>query len=205
MQSLSKITKTIVTRIIFIAIFLLLGLIIANQYVLYSRIGFANTTDDPEGTVLRISGLYSDNEKLQDQTIERQTQLDELNNASTSSSDLQQLLDRDKQKYQIITGEGIIEGNGVIIHIDHRMVLTQMIDFVNALKNSGAEALSINEKRIVGDTPLNEFDGKGSFLIKVVGDKETIYSSLTRPGGIFELIINGTAERSDNIVLPKVE
>lgn len=205
MQNLSKITKTILTRIIFIAIFLLLGLIVANQYVLYSRIGFANLSDDPEGTALRISGLYSDNEKLREQINERQTQLDELNNASTSSSDLQQLLQRDQQKYQIITGEGIVEGSGVIIQIDHRMVLTQIIDFVNALKNSGAEAISINEKRITVNTPLNEFDGKNSFLIKVVGDKETIYSSLTRPGGIFELIINGTAERSDNIVLPKVE
>ena len=205
MPNLSKVTKTIITRIIFIAIFLLLGLIIANQYVLYSRIGFADTTDDPEGTVLRISGLYADNEKLRDQIDERQVQLDELNNASTSSADLQQLLERDKQKYQIITGEGIVEGSGVIIRIDHRMVLTQIIDFVNALKNSGAEAISINEKRITVNTPLNEFDGNSSFLIKAIGDKETIHSSLTRPGGIFELIINGTAERSDNIVLPKVE
>jgi len=205
MQNLSKITKTIITRLIFIAIFLLLGLIVANQYVLYSRIGFANLGDDPEGTALRISGLYSDNEKLRSQIDERQTQLNELQNASISSNDLQRLLQKDRQKYRIITGEGVVEGSGVIINVDHRMVLTQIIDFVNALKNSGAEAISINEKRIVVDTPLNEFDGKNVFLIKVIGDKETLYSSLTRPGGIFELIINGTAERSDNIVLPKVE
>jgi len=205
MPNLSKITKTILTRVIFITIFLILGLVIANQYVLYSRIGFANNPDDPEGLTLRISQLYSDNSKLKNQFDERQMQLTELQNASTNSSELQQLLERDQQKYKIIIGDGIVEGSGVIITVNHTMVLTQIIDFVNALKNTGAEAISINEKRIINNTSLNEFDGQNSFLIKVLGDKEVLYSSLTRPGGIFELIMNGTAEKSDNIVLPKIE
>jgi uncharacterized protein YlxW (UPF0749 family) len=204
MPNLSKISKTIITRFIFVAIFLLLGLVIANQYVLYSRIDFANTQDDPEGTALRLSRLYSDNEKLREQVNERQAQLSELQDASTSANDLRQLLERDEQKYKVMIGDGIVEGGGVIISINHTMVLTQVIDFVNALKNSGAESISINEKRIVSGTPLNEFDGKNVFHIKVIGDKEVLYSSITRPGGIFELIINGTAERSDNLVLPKV-
>mgnify|MGYP001121682455 CR=1 FL=1 len=177
---------------------------IANQYVLYSRIGFANTQDDPEGTALRISRLYSDNEKLRKQVNERQSQLSDLQDASTSSGDLQQLLEADQRKYKVMIGDGVVEGSGVIVNIQHTMVLTQLIDFVNALKNSGADSISINEKRITVDTALNEFDGKNAFYIKVIGDKEVLYSSLTRPGGVFELIMNGTAERSDNLVLPKV-
>jgi len=204
MLNLSKIAKTIITRVLFIVIFVLLGLVVANQYVLYSRIGFADTADDLGGMALRVARLYSDNEKLKNQIEERQKQLNELQSASTGSNELRQLLERDQQKYKILNGEGVVEGSGVIISIKHTMVLTQLIDFVNALKNSGAEAISINEKRFIVDTALNEFNGKDSFLIKAIGEKEVLYSSLTRPGGIFELIMDGSAEKSDNIVLPKI-
>jgi uncharacterized protein YlxW (UPF0749 family) len=204
MLNLSKIAKTIITRVLFIVIFVLLGLVVANQYVLYSRIGFADTADDLGGMALRVARLYSDNEKLKNQIEERQKQLNELQSASTGSNELRQLLERDQQKYKILNGEGVVEGSGVIISIKHIMVLTQLIDFVNALKNSGAEAISINEKRFIVDTALNEFNGKDSFLIKAIGEKEVLYSSLTRPGGIFELIMDGSAEKSDNIVLPKI-
>lgn len=204
MPNLSKIAKTIITRVLFIVIFVLLGLVVANQYVLYSRIGFADTADDLGGMALRVARLHSDNEKLKNQIEERQKQFNELQSASTGSNELRQLLERDQQKYRILNGEGVIEGSGVIINIKHTMVLTQLIDFVNALKNSGAEAISINEKRFIVDTALNEFDGKDSFLIKAIGEKEVLYSSLTRPGGIFELIMDGSAEKSDNIVLPKI-
>jgi len=204
MLNLSKIAKTIITRVLFIVIFVLLGLVVANQYVLYSRIGFADTADDLGGMALRVARLYSDNEKLKNQIGERQKQFDELQSASTGSNELRQLLERDQQKYKILNGEGVVEGSGVIISIKHIMVLTQLIDFVNALKNSGAEAISINEKRFIVDTALNEFNGKDSFLIKAIGEKEVLYSSLTRPGGIFELIMDGSAEKSDNIVLPKI-
>lgn len=204
MPNLSKIAKTIITRVLFIVIFVLLGLVVANQYVLYSRIGFADTADDLGGMALRVARFYSDNEKLKNQIGERQKQFDELQSASTGSNELRQLLERDQQKYKILNGEGVVEGSGVIISIKHIMVLTQLIDFVNALKNSGAEAISINEKRFIVDTALNEFNGKDSFLIKAIGEKEVLYSSLTRPGGIFELIMDGSAEKSDNIVLPKI-
>ena len=204
MPNLSKITKQIITRLLFVVIFILLGLIVANQYALYSRMGFADTENNLGGIALRVARLHSDNEKLKEQIDERRGQLEDLRNASVGSSELRQILERDEQKYKIINGDGVIEGGGVIINVKHTMVLTQLIDFINALKNSGAEAISVNEKRIVVNTSLNEFDGMDSFLIKVIGDKEVLYSSLTRPGGIFELIMDGTAQKADNIVLPKV-
>ncbi len=204
MQNLNKVAKQIITRLLFVVIFILLGLIIANQYALYSKMGFADTENDLGGIALRVARLYSDNEKLKKQIDERRGQLEDLRDASVGSSELRQILERDEQKYKIINGDSVVEGNGVIISVEHTMVLTQLIDFINALKNSGAEAISINEKRIIVNTSLNEFDGRNSFLIKAIGDKEVLYSSLTRPGGIFELIADGTAQKTDNIVLPKV-
>lgn len=203
MPSLSKYTRAVVVRILFIATFLLLGLIIANQYVLYSRLGFANIADNPEGRAIRISQLYRDNNKLRLQIDERRSQLEDLQSASTNSSELQQLLENDRDKYKIIIGDGVVEGPGVIIRIASPMALSQVIDFVDALKNSGAEAISINEQRVIVNTPLNQFVDHKSYLIKAIGEKDILFNSLTRPGGIFELIINGTAERSDAIVLPK--
>jgi uncharacterized protein YlxW (UPF0749 family) len=52
---------------------------------------------------------------------------------------------------------------------------------------------------------MEPFADQPNYQIKVIGNKEVLYDSLMRPGGIFELIINGTAEKSDNIILPKYQ
>lgn len=87
---------------------------------------------------------------------------------------------------------------------------------VGEIKNTNAEAISINGQRIVQSTTINcvgaliqvNNESIGSpFVIKVIGDKNTLYNNLLRPGSYLDeleaagLIV--TAEKSDEITIEK--
>lgn len=90
-----------------------------------------------------------------------------------------------------------------------------VLGVVNELKNAGAEAISINDKRIVPTTGIScrgniiDINGEKSgvpFVIKAIGLPEQL-SGLSRPGGYLELLRNASVgaelKKSDNIIIPK--
>lgn len=203
MLRLNNTSRQILTKLCLLLAFLIIGLLAANQYILYKKIGLTKVESDPQDISVRVSRLYFENEKLQQQFNDRQQQRIELENATSNSAETQKILEQEKTKYNIVLGQSEVYGEGVIINMNHTMVLTQLVDFVNALRNSGAEAISINGKRVLTDTPMEQFADKDKYEIKIIGNKDVLYDSITRPGGTFELIINGSAERADYILLPK--
>lgn len=87
---------------------------------------------------------------------------------------------------------------------------------VNEIKNTNAEAISINGQRIVPTTAINcvgsliqvNNESIGSpFIIKVIGNKNTLYNNLLRPGSWLDtledcgLIIN--MEKSDEVTIER--
>ena len=187
------------------SLFMLFGMLASNQYTLYKRLGFLKSVSDPNGQALRISQVYAATDKLKSQLYDETQKRDDLNSSATNSSDLEALLKSDLNKYQIMTGEKPVHGEGVKIIIEHVLVQTQLVDFVNALKNIGAEAMSINGVRIVSSTPIGQFANQNHFEINVIGNKDTLYDSTVRPGGAFDLIVNGSAQKMDDLVLPSVK
>ena len=86
---------------------------------------------------------------------------------------------------------------------------------INELKNAGAEAISINDQRIVTTTAIscrgNTIDINGEkvgapFVIKAIGLPEYL-SALSRPGGYMEALkeagVNVKLEKSNSIKIPK--
>lgn len=202
MPKLNKITREIISKAALVAVFMLFGMLAANQYSLYKKLGFMKSISDPNGQALRISQLYTSNDQLKKQLADLTANRDELTNSTSSNADLESILLSDKRKYSVLTGKGKVTGTGIRIQIDHSLAKTQIIDFVNALKNIGAEAISINEIRLIDGTPLAQFDQLPKYELKVIGSKETLYDATTRPGGAFDLIVNGSAEKIDNLTLP---
>lgn len=190
-------------KIILLIFFLVVGIVLTNQYLLYRQISSIQKGSDASSMVTRLSQLYNDNEKLKVQLNERTAHLSELENAVSSSADTQKLLEDEINKYEIISGKKEVEGPGIEVLISHQMALTQLVDFLNALRNSGAEATSINDARVITNTPMSKFENKSSYIFKIIGDKDILYESLTRPGGVFDVITNGEAQKMDNLSLPK--
>lgn len=202
MLKFNKFTQMVFNKVFIIAIFMVVGMMAVNQYSLYRKLGFMKSVSDPSGSAMRISQLYNSNEDLQKQITEEQTKLDELKSASSNSKDLEKLLQDDKNKYSIISGKTSVAGQGVLVTINHDLVASQIVDFVNAIKNIGAEAISLNGVRLIAQIPIKQFEGQNPYTMMIVGNSDILYDSIIRPGGAFDLIVNGKAEKSNSLVLP---
>ena len=93
-----------------------------------------------------------------------------------------------------------------------------LIEVVNALKNAGAEAISINDQRITnysaiycaGNVIIVNGQKIGSPLeIKAIGSPELLYGSLNIPGGYIELLeetgVIVDMKKSENLTIKKYD
>jgi len=104
-----------------------------------------------------------------------------------------------------VTGEGIVitckdgqVGNKATDNISQYLVHdADLREIVNELANAGAEAISINDQRIVSSTAITcagniiSINGEkvsSPFVIKAIGSQEGLYGALSRPGGYISLM-----------------
>lgn len=173
----------------------IISLILGTMCLLLS-FGIAVQIKTIEGTGSTISTNAQENE-LRDAVLKEKEKYDNLYreleeaenrleveraNATQNNSDLTDLEDEIKEGNKIL-GLSEVTGNGLIITINDNQDIslntwladpnllivhdTDLISVVNELKNAGAEAISINEQRLVTNSAI-ECDGN---IIKVNGVK----------------------------------
>lgn len=122
-----------------------------------------------------------------------------------------------------VTGPGVIvtlgdskkDANSVLNASDLLVHDADVLSVINELKNAGAEAISINNQRLVPTSSIVcggniiEINGEkvgAPFEIKAIGLPEQL-AALSRPGGYLEILKNATVEvslkKSNNITIPK--
>ncbi len=165
---------------------------------------------------------YKDLEKAENQ-LEKERQ-----NATQNDSELEQKEEIIKQGNKMIgltevTGPGVIvtlsdgkkDPNTVLNPSDLIVHEADVLSVINELKNAGAEAISINDQRIVPMSSIscggNIIDINGEkvgapFAIKAIGLPEQL-AGLTRQGGYLEILksagVGVELKKSNHIVIPK--
>lgn len=153
------------------------------------------------------------NEKYQDSTRKLKETDEQLENLKKqvanihSNEDIQEKIN----KYEAFLGMTDVKGQGIIVtvsdndgynrqnnsfaSIDASNYLVHdgnLVAIVNELKAAGAEAISINDKRITESTAITcagnviQVNGEkvGSpFVIKAIGQKDLLYGEITKSGG----------------------
>lgn len=156
-------------------------------------------------------------------------ELEDTNNKITeyedkigSDEEAGELLQSDLEKSKMLLGLTDVQGSGVIITMidneEEQIISTDLLDLVNELNSAGAEAISINDHRIVAMSDIvdvEEFvmiNGKritSPYTIKVIGDLTYLQSALSIKNGFLdEYKTNGYTikmETSDKIVINKYE
>lgn len=114
-----------------------------------------------------------------------------------------------KDNPSVSTDSTILDPSMVIVHFG------DILGIVNELKNAGAEAISINDQRIVSTTSItcegNVINVNGEktsspFVIKAIGSSIYMNSALTRAGGTIEYLnqyIQASVKQSNNITIKK--
>ncbi len=150
-----------------------------------------------------------------------------------ANQEASELLDKELLQAQILAGLTDVKGNGVVITLTdneetEKIKAYDLRYLINELKSAGAEAISINEQRIVnmsdivdifiGDEAENHYivlnkvlDKEkvivSPYVIKAIGDPKYLESALTvkKVGFMDQYIKNATLERQNNIKIPKYD
>lgn len=160
--------------------------------------------------------------------------LDIIRESATNNNDTSSELQKQLKKFNSIIGSIDVKGNGVVITVaDNKKVTSDNIGImdnmsnylihdmdllmlVNELKNAGAEAISINDERIISTTAIN-CDGNvvlvndtkisSPFVIKAIGSQEAILGGILRNGGYIEFLerygLVDSIEKQNNITIYK--
>jgi len=214
---------------------MLLSLGIAVQIKTISGTGTTVSTNTKENelrdAVLKAKEKY-DNLYEELERMEHQLEI-ERTNSTQNNTELEQLENTIKEGNKIL-GLSEVTGHGLVITVDDndKMSLnnwlfdpnwlivhdTDLINIVNELKNAGAEAISINDQRIVTTSAI-ECDGNvikingekigAPFEIKAIGFPETLIN-IDRFGGTTKILkenrkLNVSVEKMDKekITIPK--
>ena len=182
----------------------LIGILVGHQIVIKKGIDQALDPNTTESMAIEVAQLIKDNQDLRKKRDILIDERDKFLNQSTNRRAAVEAVSSNIGEYGIIAGTSQVTGKGVVVTISHEMALTQLIDLVNAIRNSGAEALSINGRRVVASSGFTANDLQKNYRLEIIGNPRVLADALERKGGILDQITNGQVEEKDGLVLPPV-
>ena len=147
--------------------------------------------------------------------------IDEYNQRITDNEEASELVDEELNESNILVGKTDVEGEGVIITINNTdtypIYAESLLTLVNELRYAGAEAISINEVRVLPTTAIVDLSSyisvnqqrlESPYVIKAIGDKEYLSSILNLKGSGFidrakTSGINASSSMQNRVEIPK--
>lgn len=141
-------------------------------------------------------------DELKKNLDEFKASIDEYNNQSTDIQGTLELLRNDIKKATIDVGYTDVKGPGLVITLSdgvyNKVSSVDLLFAINELKFAGAEAISINDNRVVNTTSLPEMSTDyvvmdrsrivSPFTIKVIGDIKYLESVINIKTGLKDVI-----------------
>ena len=159
------------------------------------------TENDLRDSVLKTKEKY-DNTYAKVEKLEKE--LEELQTSASVNSDEANELQEKLKEYKKILGLTEVSGNGLEITLkdgdenQSKSVLSSLVhdgdilQVVNALRNAGADAISVNDQRIVNTSAIScignvvKINGEKvgvPYVIKAIGNPEWLYGAIEMNGG----------------------
>lgn len=167
-----------------------------------------NTENELRDEVLKLTDDYN---KLYSKLEKNEDKLEKIRESVEKDNKLAGSWSEELEKIECCLGLSKLSGSGVTIELPEGDLLL----VINALNNAGAEAISINNNRIVfgtkikidGDIVLiNDQELSAPYIINAIGS-DTVYGAITMPGSHIDLLkskgINVEVKKSSNIEIPK--
>ena len=221
-----KLEKEKITMYITIAIeCLILGLVMSAQFKVVNQIDVTSIETMRESELrTELASWKEKYEELNDKYLDTLAKISEYKETSESYDETYELLQKELSEINKLLGYTDVQGEGLIITIrDDETDITKQINtddlitIVNALRLSGAEAISINDERIVNMSDIflinrmyiavNGRRVVSPYVIKAIGNKNYLESGLTGKGGYIDELVSldfkKTLEKSDDVQILK--
>lgn len=170
-------------------------------------------------------------EETYEKLKETNEKIAEYRDKRDANQEANELLDKELLQAQILAGLTDVKGNGIVVTLTdneetEKIEAHDLMNLVNELKSAGAEAISINDQRIVNMSDIvNIYINEESqyivvnkvlnkekvilspYVVKAIGDPKYLESALTvkKVGFMDQYSKNATLERQNNIRIPKYD
>ena len=186
--------KIIVTITIGIMCFILTALI-------FMQVKTISQTGISELEIMRESELKTEITSLKTRYDETIAKIEETNEkileyeaSALEGKEASELLQQELKETDDLLGKNSVTGEGIIITLansgTNKVYAEDLLELVNLLKNAGAEAISINEQRIVYDSYIVDLAGNyitvngerivSPFTVKAIGNTSYLESAVAQ-------------------------
>lgn len=160
--------------------------------------------------------------EIETQIDEREKKIKEYKEAMVSSKEASDILEQELKQAKMMLGVTEVTGDGIIVKIEdneeNAITATLLLELVNELKLAGAEAICINNQRIVNMTDIVDINNGyilvnsqkvvSPYEISVIGEQTYLESALNIKNAGFvdkysKIGYTINIEKVDNITIPK--
>ncbi|MEU9015639.1 DUF881 domain-containing protein [Streptomyces sp. NPDC048479] len=173
-----------------------------------------------EDLVRILDELDNRTQRLEDEKQRLEDQRTELENSSDQAEEARKQTLQKEQQLGILAGTVAAQGPGITLTIEDPSGTVEsdmLLDTIQELRAAGAEAIQVNNIRVVADTHFTgtgghiEVDGKpitAPYTFKVIGKPQDLEPALNIPGGVVQTLekeqATATVTRSEKIVVDAV-
>lgn len=141
-------------------------------------------------------------EETQAKVNEDNRKINEYKTTIANNQEANELLTNELNQTNTLLGKTNVKGEGIIINLNSdssNIIAEDLIKLVNELKLAGAEAISINNKRIINITDIVDVNSyilingertNAPYEIKVIGNSQYLMSGINAKGGFSDLVKN---------------
>ncbi|MGW7491356.1 DUF881 domain-containing protein [Streptomyces sp. NPDC054786] len=153
-----------------------------------------------EDLVRILDELDNRSQRLTDEQRRLEGQKTELANSSDQAEEARKQTVEKEQQLGVLAGTVAAQGPGINLTIDdpkHSVEADKLLDTIQELRAAGAEAIQVNDVRVVANTSLSdlrggvEIDGKRvtqPYRFKVIGKPQDLEPALNIPGGVVQTL-----------------
>ena len=188
-----------------------LGFVVVQQVSIFNSDEVLATARS-EDLVQILDSLDQRNQRLDSELTtlkDTKARLESGQDAATTAAKERQVRDAE---LGILAGTLAAQGPGVVVTMTGPVTSSLLLDAVQELRDAGAEAIQINQVRVVAQTAFETGandevvvggvtigKGSGTYRLTAIGDSATLASSLRIPGGVVE------SARTDGVKVVIVE
>ena len=153
-----------------------------------------------EDLVRILSELDDRTERLEEEKRSLERQREELENSSDQAEEARRQTERRERQLGVLAGTVAAEGPGITLTISDpagTVKADMLLDAIQELRAAGAEAIQVNQVRVVASTYLTDVAGgvridgqrlSSPYRFKVIGDPEDLEPALNIPGGVVQTL-----------------
>ena len=199
--------------------------------IMFMQFKLVNETDITSIETMREEELRSElanwkqqYKEAEQQYQEKKSKLDEYKEKQESTAESSKLVEKELQQTNMYLGKTDVQGKGITITLKdingeepEPITAEDLLVIVDYLKLAGAEAISINEQRIINMSDIvyvnetiiyvNQQRILPQYIIKAIGEPTKLESTLLGNGGYIELLRNigfdANIEKNNKLNIPK--